>query len=408
MTSQTDGATCAKKRLHPLTSLRFFAAALIVFYHCGNTAFETSPPWFRCLLQNGYQAVTFFFVLSGFILVYTYCQGDRQDVSRRMPVRFWIARFARIYPSYLLALAISLPALIYYAFFKNTISQASFAATLVFVPVLLQAWLPPVAGAWNGPAWALSVEACFYLCFPALTRALKSKSPLCLLCSSMALVAAVQLIRLFIFPLPEWDLRPNDPSSLHSFFAYFPLFHLPTFIFGMALGRVLLSLPTGYRLPFRNILQLSSLCLLLGLFFNHGRIAPVLLSDIVMAPLFGAIVLSSAIEGGLLNRLLSHSFLVELGQTSYAMYIFHIPLMWWATRLRGLVPLFDGKNDLAFFWCYFAALIFICTLVFRYYEEPVRKWILVHTTAKLTNGGHLILAASDFSRGALKDNSTAI
>ncbi|HEX6528263.1 MAG TPA: acyltransferase family protein, partial [Burkholderiales bacterium] len=78
-------------RLEQLTSLRFFAALMIVFHHAdGMFGIGRSP-------VNLGQGVSFFFVLSGFILTYVYPSLDAGREVRR----FWLARFARIWPAYL-------------------------------------------------------------------------------------------------------------------------------------------------------------------------------------------------------------------------------------------------------------------------------------------------------------------
>jgi len=118
------------------------------------------------------------------------------------------------------------------------------------------------------------------------------------------LLIAVQMIRHFTFALPESGARPYEPTLIHHFFAYFPLFHLPTFIFGMALGKVFLSFPARtLRFRFHNMILLLSLGIFRRLFINHGKIDPIFLSDTVMVPLFGVIVFFSAITTGSLSRI---------------------------------------------------------------------------------------------------------
>ncbi len=57
--------------------------------------------------------------------------------------------------------------------------------------------------------------------------------------------------------------------------------------------------------------------------------------------------------------------------------------MWWAMRLRSVIPFFDGRNELLFFWCYLALVVLVCVLVFEYFEKPMRKWISARLHAKL-------------------------
>ena len=74
-----------KPRLEGLTTLRFFAAALVVFTHWNSETFRNAPEWIQTFILNGYWAVSFFFALSGFILTYTYIEK---------PCRRWV--YARL------------------------------------------------------------------------------------------------------------------------------------------------------------------------------------------------------------------------------------------------------------------------------------------------------------------------
>ena len=113
------------------------------------------PHALETFLSHGYLAVGLFFLLSGFILAYTY-DGNIDGHANR--VRFWEARFARIYPVYLLSLVMAFA-------FAGELALGTRAAVVAMV----QAWNPfnpDMAGAWNYPAWTLSAEAFFYICFP--------------------------------------------------------------------------------------------------------------------------------------------------------------------------------------------------------------------------------------------------
>ena len=83
--------------LKALTSARFFAALHVALYHL----IHPFKIWgiFAPVMSAGYTGVSFFFVLSGFIL--TYAHGTEYEAGRGNAQKFWIARFARIYPVYL-------------------------------------------------------------------------------------------------------------------------------------------------------------------------------------------------------------------------------------------------------------------------------------------------------------------
>jgi Acyltransferase family len=153
----------AQKQLRPLTSIRFLFALLVVVFHGQETleqgGFENWPFFAQAVISHGYVGVSFFFVLSGFILAYTY----RRKLTK---AEFWGARFARIYPAYLLAFIIILPIAIYAATLNGDRGLAVFTTGLQLT--LTQSWVPYTALQWNAPAWSLSVEAFFYALFPLL------------------------------------------------------------------------------------------------------------------------------------------------------------------------------------------------------------------------------------------------
>ena len=165
-----DGASAnAQQRRRPipaLTGLRFLAALFIVVYHEAPDHIPHPPRLIGNFLDAGHVSVGLFFVLSGFILVYNYAPavGRRQ----RSPRSFLVARFARIYPVYLLGIALALP-----RFWQTVHESLTVRSSLVHTStvtgaslLLIQSWFPSMAYQLNGPGWSLSAEAFFYLTFP--------------------------------------------------------------------------------------------------------------------------------------------------------------------------------------------------------------------------------------------------
>src|SRR5258708_12904003 len=109
-----------RPRLHALTTLRFFAALHVVLFHMRVVGIlPVGPWWYQNFASIGYIGVNFFFVLSGFILVYTYA-GSTLSVWQ-----FWQTRFARIYPAYVLSLVASAP---FFFFSLRNLTLPSFSS----------------------------------------------------------------------------------------------------------------------------------------------------------------------------------------------------------------------------------------------------------------------------------------
>src|SRR5580693_8234163 len=86
-------------RLDALTGLRCFAAINIVLFHFSNPDWFG---WFSPVVNAGFASVSFFILLSGFVLAYNY--SGRARAGQLDKKRFWEARFTRLYPVYLLSL----------------------------------------------------------------------------------------------------------------------------------------------------------------------------------------------------------------------------------------------------------------------------------------------------------------
>ncbi len=369
--TQPGRAPPKRRNIDPLTSWRFFAAALVVFYHYSGPALAAWPKGIQRFMDNGYQAVGFFFVLSGFVLVYNYYVPSSPSGMKTAPKRFWLARFARIYPVYALALVAALPPFLWTVHSGKPMSALNLGLTLSATPAVLQAWIPSACLAWNAPAWSLSVEAFFYLLFPWLAFSMGRWNSRTTLVSSLLLATAVAGVLHWIFPLMETGALTSAASNTHHFFAYYPLFHLPTFLVGMALGRAFLDGSGQDASPhFHNTLALASLVLICALFFFHGRVWPVFLSAGITVPAYGVLIYSSARCSGMLRRVLSGRWLVALGEASYALYIVHAPIAWW---FGVCLKHFSMRQPLAFFILYFLTAIVASLLIHKYFEIPLKN-----------------------------------
>lgn len=151
------------QKLDALTSLRFFAAAMIVIGHAhfifGSLGIANAAP-----LEQG---VSFFFVLSGFILAYNYPTLEGAGAIKK----FWLARFARVWPLHALMLFLWIALIFEFDRQKYFPGFDGFARLTANI-LLLQAWIPLPNWAinFNGVAWSLSVEFFFYALFPLLIR----------------------------------------------------------------------------------------------------------------------------------------------------------------------------------------------------------------------------------------------
>jgi peptidoglycan/LPS O-acetylase OafA/YrhL len=292
----------APSRLPSLTGLRFVAAFLVFGFHVGvvglvDTGAAGTATSF--LFAQGAVGVSFFFILSGFVLTWS----ARTDDTVR---RFWQRRFAKIYPNHLVtwvpALAVAL------------VTGTGVTLTIALTNLLLvQAWIPDprIYYGLNSVSWSLACEFFFYLLFPLLRRGLVRLSGRALWPAAIGALAVVWLIPLAVQPIPD---------RYHYWAIWlFPVARLPEFVAGMVLARIVQE---GRWIPF-GVLPAS-------LFAVVSYLASAWLPDDLRivagtaVPLALLIAAVGAADAAGRPTPWRSRWAVWLGEVSYAFYLVHL------------------------------------------------------------------------------------
>ena len=362
-------------RLNGLTGLRTFAAVNIVLFHFSN------PNWFGWLapvVNAGYASVSFFILLSGFVLAYNY--AGRARAGELDNGRFWEARFTRLYPIYFLSLLLSwrMVPVEYHAH-----THAMFWTGMVLSPLLLQGWVPAVATFLNTPAWTMSAESAYYLAFPWLAKGKRPDRALPYM-AKMAVIWGLGLIPGTLYILLNPDRIPHPDRWSYGpwlqVLKYTPLPHLMSFIFGVMLANLDELVERGGRL--RLWLGVGGFAATFGILWLGARIPYAITHDGLLMPFFGCIILGLAGENKLAGAL-GWRPLVFVGEASYCLYLLHFNL--WnlihdshVLEWTGLVR-FDP-------WISYVLLIALALLALYLVEKPaqrqLRRWMGVTPAVK--------------------------
>ena len=362
----------SRPHLRALTGLRFVAAFQVLAYH-GQPLTASSPGWLRALVGSGYVGVSLFFVLSGFVLTYTYHDALADGSATRR--EFLAARVARLYPVYLLALLAALPPLFWMMERKGAPVHADWLARLLGSSTLLvQAWNPRTACVLNCPAWSLSVEAFFYVAFLFVLPAVAGWRVRRLLGAAAlmwGLMLAAPLLYMALRPDGLALVAPRSVGTWISVLKYNPLVRLPEFVLGVLVGRLFLL---DARMPRRWIVAVESAAALsiVALLVLSPRIPYLLLHNGLLAPAFAALVFALARGAGPLSRALSAPVLTRLGGASFALYILHVPLGTWLGRGYAALGVRPPAQPWGFA-VYAALVVAVSLLVFHGVEEPARR-----------------------------------
>jgi len=357
-----------RPRLEGLTTLRFFAALHVILFHLKVEGILTGGPWwYQNFAGIGYIGVNFFFVLSGFILVYTYAGADLD------PGQFWRARLARIYPAYLLSLVITAPSFFFAVRHLDLPFLAWSERHLVLAAILtvglLQAWIPQGALTWNPVCWSLSVEAFCYAAFPLLLRWTKgfSSRRLPLWIAAFSLVSfSVSVAYILGHPDGVGKINSSEVTLFwKNVLSFNPLVRLPEFVVGMLTGRLFLRR--------RNDRRLGSLCVIGGtatvglITILATRIPNPMISAGFLSPAFAAIIFGVA-QHPPWTRFLAFPQFVLLGEASYSLYLMHSFVMTKAFDAMSYLP-HAARVALSV-----SAAVGASLVSYEFIEEPARRF----------------------------------
>ena len=369
---QPAAVQAAERRppLPALTGLRTLLALTILLFHFTPAGLASERhPWLTLypIINIGYVFVSFFFLISGFILSYNY--AHRAGGVRK--VDFWMARFSRLYPVYLLTMLISLPMLVLE---WRSRSHGEFWAGLVVTPLLMQGFFPKLATFWNTVSWTLSCEVVLYLAFPFLLKLRWPKRPGTL--AAMVLgFWALGLVPHTIYWLTNPDhlaqpvTRFSDGVWL-SALKYTPMAYLCTFLAGLTLGRLHDAARLGVR--GRTFLGLSGFGLaLFAAYWLAPRMPYVLVHGGLLTPVWSLVILGLA-GASPLARVFSVRPLVAVGTSTYALYLLHFNvtqlLQWHHVPER----LHMGRLDP---WISYVFVVLLAMAVRRWVEHPCQQAI---------------------------------
>jgi len=353
-----------KPQLPALTGLRALLALGILLFHFTPPHLELLAP----LYEYAYVYVGVFFLLSGYVLAYNY--GDR--AAPLVKRDFWRARFARLNPVYLLALAISFSML--QAEWRVR-SHADFFTGLILTPLLLQGWLPSLATFWNTVAWTLSSELLLYATFPWLIRLPWPKSPKRLLALLVA-IWAVSLVPHSLYLL----LNPDHLVSTANRYTYgywlralkyTPPAYAATFLAGVGLGKLQNSLVLT-QLQRTLVAAVSLLAIFLFFFLAAPSIPYVLLHGSLMIPLFAAFAIGLSGKN-FIATIFSWRPLLLLGEASYCLFLLHFNFLNLLRQNRVAERLHLAACDP---WFSYALTILLALAAYRLVEQPARKLLL--------------------------------
>ena len=362
-----------KEYFHSLTSLRGIAALWVAIGHISWTLPSTGLVAFLPIVRQGYLAVDFFFVLSGFVLAHAYQVHNMQNWKDY--IKFCRARIARIFPIHICILGVF--AVFYFLFLKNGVNLPGIYDIKALVLEFFLLHIIPIFDntyffAWNYPSWTLFLEVWWFIavvgCIVLFNKSV-GKTPLRLEIfqnrkTFLVLVFGLLLTLVGILVFKKSPAFINDPNFYNSVVrSGFE------FLAGLLLYRAFLEKKFEFK---KHQSYFLYFLILAGIFIWSSALPLYIIVGywLILIPL---IIMLALDKNTALHNFLIHPGFLHLGNISYSLYLIHGPI----ERIVAALYTKSGHsliNILLMYSLFIGGILILASLTYKYIEKPSIKY----------------------------------
>lgn len=341
--------------IRSLQSLRFVFIYLVVISHFVNRTFDF----------GGECGVSFFFILSGFVLSLANAgRIGRGDFSTRA---LWVRQMFKLYPLHIITMVVMLV-------MEWRLGNGYSPMILLANVMLVQSWVPSdefyfVA---NGSSWFLCDIIFFYLIFRILFCHIMNMKRNLLIISAFIVMALYILI---LYVLPEDLVNPILYAN--------PLLRIIDFSIGILLYRMFrsrwaeivrekIALLPLWRKTLIEVMLVVSVC---GLAIIYPDLPHRFRTASCFWLVLPAVILYFALaddRGGMITKVFQCKCLLWAGSISFEIYLIHIPVV----RITDSIVAHTGflaNSDMANFLAYSIVLVLLSVITQRWFVNPISQ-----------------------------------
>ncbi len=345
--------------LKPLTSLRFVFAIMVFLYHLGglftlqNQSF-LQDQGLKQFIEDGFLGVSFFFILSGFILSYNYKERfNKNEINKN---HFFLARIFRIYPLHILTFSY-----MFLLMFTANYDKVDFWLKVFSQLTLTHSFVPldEYFFGFNGVSWSISNELFFYLLFPFIVGWIK-KYPKLMLFSLL-----IPIVWLFL----DYD----NPNGRWLFYIN-PLFRVFDFLLGVFLHDLYQrNKDTVLKKSYFSLLEVMTVLMFFG-FYLFRNLVPYNFrwSLYYWIPMF-VIIYVFSFQKGKISEFLSKKWFLFLGEISFAFYMVHQLIIVFLGILQNKIAFTTNGYQLILV-AFFVSLL-VSAIIHVYIEKPINSYL---------------------------------
>lgn len=351
----------SKGRLDSIQVLRGVAAMLVVLFHFRHYLNDVYPlkDLGDRLFLFGEAGVDIFFVISGFIIVYSSRNKENNTFTE-----FAIKRFFRLYPLYFVVLTIYL-----LSYHDEVFSFINLIKSYLLIPIDYNGKAPWFGLSTIYSAWTLTYEAYFYFVF-AISILITHKYRV-IVCSAIVIVmmSASQLSSYGGFSLIAVTGSNEFRGIIYNFlFVSSPL--ILDFVMGMIVAYLYIyydkNIKSNALITFISLIVLS-ISVIFMVSHATASIGPLSWGWCSVGIVLSLLIISK-------NLSLSYPrFLVYLGEMSYSLYINHVVVKKVALSYIGPIGLFKGGDGAVILFSLVAVTLCMSYGTYNFIEKPSVK-----------------------------------
>jgi peptidoglycan/LPS O-acetylase OafA/YrhL len=408
--STTEGAV-RRQDVPALTGLRFLAAFSVLLAHgLSATVANSEAPQgavYWLMTASGF-GMTLFFVLSGFVIHYNYAGLVTAGGLRGVGAFLW-ARFARLYPLFLLMMLIYvLVSQRHVAYWTGHPEQInSILQALPYFLLSIQSWIYKIIDGGSlidairggsPPTWSISTEWFFYFAYPFVAwLILRARSP-----AVVVIVAGLWCVAWTTLSTSLYDRSPqidawavarfgsvagmqNEQDSFVRWLLYAsPYLRVGEFVLGVIAAQLYVALRSSKVTRVENALggTVFLAAAVSVLVINYLEYSPAgaltifrkMNMNFALAPSVALLVFCAARYQNVASRLLTSGPAIALGEASYSIYLVHSIVLISAVKLTGGAEHGVAYNVVKLI-VLMAIVVAISLLLYAYYEAPARRWL---------------------------------
>jgi peptidoglycan/LPS O-acetylase OafA/YrhL len=361
------------KYLSGLNALRFFAAYFVVLHHAEQIRLKNGLFNLKgfSVFNNGGIAVTFFFVLSGFLISYLLLREQKETHNISIK-KFYVRRILRIWPLYFLLVIIGTLIIPYFLnIIDNPYEMPYTFKGVIFYYVLFSSFMVNVLFGHHllEPLWSIGVEELFYIMWAPLFKFFKKH-----LLAIILFVIALKIIILFM--IVEFEMSSSlikiarmlqlESMAIGGLAAYI-IYHRKkgiesSFIFSRPIQVLLLSY---ILLKFVGVQFITEKSIFFDYIYNTQ-----IISQILLTCSFAWLIINISINKKSLIKF-DNNVLNFLGKISYGIYMYHMLIIFGIIFILKdqLASITDVNASLLFYFILTIGVIFVSFISKRVFED---------------------------------------